>query len=151
MGVWVEFVMACELKKDIPQQVIDVLTCIDDPSRIELCKDLDIPLHPFFQEEDWPTIFLTDCAYFPGDINYTFRYDDDSKAYHLTLHFKVKGNFYVNGFLHWLSPYSDTQGFVGYTRTNETPEISLILFEKDKAYLAEVTSTERVEISERML
>lgn len=45
------------------------------------------------------------------------------------------GEDLIKAFLDWLAPYSKTQGFVGYTRCDETPDsINLIHFEGEFVY-----------------
>ncbi len=45
------------------------------------------------------------------------------------------GGEVIEWFLHWLAPYSETEGFVGYTRCDEVPErVDLIYFESGEVY-----------------
>src|SRR6266581_3359389 len=148
MGVWTEAVITCELKNDVPQQVINVLNYLINP--VEDLATREIPSHPFFQRPDWHMTLAMDCAYFPGDTIGVLKRDEYSSAYHLTIRCKVKYGGLVTGLLHWLAPYMATQGFLGYRREDENDEITLLYRINDKAFFAKVPSLQRTEITEDM-
>jgi hypothetical protein len=148
MGLWTEAVITCELKPDVPPQVIRILNYlinpIEDPSRI------DTPAHPFFKQAQWFATLAMDGAYFPGETVSVFRPPDHSDTYHLTLRCKVKYGDLLTALLHWLAPYVATQGFLGYRRPDEYDEITLIYARNNNAFYAKVPSLQQTEITEEM-
>lgn len=110
MGKYYEFVMACELKKDLPQEVIDTLNYMLASGETDL---VDFPDHPLFEIEDeyeWNGMLVTKSYYYPGETRTSFSYDDIAQTYYLTIRTHVKGNSNreIQKFLHWIAPYSQT-------------------------------------------
>jgi hypothetical protein len=141
MGFYQELVLTCNLKEDCPQQVIDILNYMlqTEKSSTHDTDNPNAPDHYFFEinNDEWKW-FLNDTYYFPGEPFAKLTHVQ-SGFYQLTLRTMIKyGDEMVAAFLHWLVPYSYTEGFVGYTRTDETPEIDLIYFEEGTAYYQEV-------------
>lgn len=71
MGVWDELVLACDLKKDAPQQVIDILKYLIhtpfDPETQEFGK-IETPNHRFFDPVNiWQALLHGETVYFPGE------------------------------------------------------------------------------------
>jgi hypothetical protein len=102
MGTWQELNIACELKKDVPQEVIDVLNCLATAHRYEDCRHFSSLAHPLFHEEDWAILFFTGCAYFPGATDFTFYFDQHSQTHQLMIRATPKYGG-INLFLHWLA------------------------------------------------
>lgn len=116
MGMYTELVLAAELKRDVPQQVIDTLAYMVGQSSDPFTP----PLHPLFSAGRWPHMLTCDSYYFAGDSHSTFRFDETSIAWVLT----VRSNFKnyddeVDLFLDWLRPYVEDRGFLGYHRYEE--------------------------------
>src|SRR5262245_8691747 len=117
MAIYQELVLACNLKKDVPQQVIDILNYM-------------IALYLDFKTGQSYHIPAPDL---PGDPFTKLRFDDAQFAqyYKFTTRAMMKsGDWEFALFLLWLVPYSETEGFVGYTRDDENEQaIDLIYFE----------------------
>jgi hypothetical protein len=164
MSSFIEFVFACELKQDIPEQVIDVLHYMTGQDYSKLDKH---PNHPLFQVVLGFEVLRGDSvAYFAGDANISFRYDTISKTYKLTVrnYFKAMGSQgELQKFLDWIAPYSQTGSayddeysqspaeltFVGYMRHEESLHPILIYFEDGRVFLSRNLSPrlERLEIT----
>jgi hypothetical protein len=138
LGTWYELVVACDLRNDVPQQVVDILNYLISPPFNEKTREPEpflTPEHQFFTRYQWHTLLLIDCYYFPGDPFGSLTLDEYAKFYKFTARAKHRYHDLIASFLHWLAPYCRTQGFVGYTRCDETPEnIDLIYIEHDHAY-----------------
>jgi hypothetical protein len=138
MGAYYELVLACDLKQDIPQQVIDILSYICDAlASGERSESLVKPDHWFFKQANWSEITGVDTMYLPGDIFAQLTWAEFNQFYRFTIRTTVKhaGEWLIAAFVHWLAPYSETQGFVGYTRGDESPDVTdLIYFENGDVY-----------------
>ncbi len=147
MGIWTEAVIACELKRDTPPQVIDVLRYMNNPIN---GGHFDTPQHPFFRLSNWFTTLAMDCAYFPGEPVFILEPNEYTHTYHLTLRCKVKYGELVSGLIHWLAPYIATQGILGYRREDEVEEITLISANEGSAYYATVPSLHWSQVTSEM-
>ncbi|MBX3066612.1 MAG: hypothetical protein KF726_26770 [Anaerolineae bacterium] len=139
MAPWFELMLAINLKEDIPQNVIAILKVLAAPPMSDALnstppsnyESIKTPKHHFFLEYGWEwfTFLRTDTYYFPGDSFGKLTYDEQ-KFYKFTARAMVRSHgSLLASFLHWIAPYSQTQGFVGYTRCDESSYISLIYFE----------------------
>ena len=132
MGMYTELVMACKLKKDAPEDVVETLKYMVGDSEYPAV----IPTHDLFKTDRWKFMLRCDSYYFDGDTNSTFRYDDIRKSYVLTIRCNLK-NYCdeIEEFLNWIIPYSNTNGFVGYSRYEESETPTLIYFNEGKVEL----------------
>lgn len=80
MALWTEAVITCELKSDVPPQVIRILNYLMNP--IEDPSLIDTPTHPFFKQAQWFATLAMDCAYFPGEPVSVFRPPEHADTYH---------------------------------------------------------------------
>ncbi len=143
MGFHQELVLACDLKEDCPQEIIDILNYIFHPEHLVIDKKDDtnapkIPQHDFFQfnDNEWKW-FYNDSYAFSGEAFARLTYDNYG-YYKLTLRTMLKyGSDIVAAFLNWIAPHSRSEGFVGYTRSDEDPEVNLIYFEDGAAWYKE--------------
>lgn len=129
MGMYTEFVCAIELKKDTPQDVINIL---DNMTEGEDNYDFK-PNHPFFECDRWRWLFTMDSYYFSGRTNTKFEYDDISKTHYLTIRSNLKNyDDEINKFLNWIKPYIEMHGeddeFLGYSRYEECCDPLLIYY-----------------------
>jgi len=137
MAPWEELILTCNLKGDVPNQVIDTLNYLIAVPVFDFAslkfEPYPTPDHHFFHDNDyhWQDLFGGATSYFPGEP--FVRFSDDR---YLTMRTLVRsGDMLVRGFLDWLAPYSETEGIVGYTRCDETPDSAdLIWFEKGTVY-----------------
>lgn len=131
MGMYTELVMAVQLKKNTPEDVIETLKY--------MVGDIDylatVPIHDLFETARWRSMLRSNSYYFDGDTLSTMRYDDISRAYHLTIRCNLKNyDSEIEKFLDWIAPYSCTTGFVGYGRYEEAESPTLIYFDKGAVY-----------------
>lgn len=57
MSVDTEFVLACNLKDDVPEEVLYLLRFLcGGPQRPPRPTDEDLPAHPFFRTERWEEV-----------------------------------------------------------------------------------------------
>jgi hypothetical protein len=134
---WNELVLACDLKTDVPQIAIDVLDFLVKPPSDTPTQAISPPDHHFFTFEAWPWLLDGRTNYFPGDSFALLRSDEkEPHTFRFTARTMVRGGEeMIAAFLHWLAPYCETQGFVGYTRCDETSDwIDLIYFDNGDAY-----------------
>ena len=86
MGMYTELVMACELKEDVPEEVIETLKY--------MANDIDylatVPVHPLFETDRWKWMLRSDSYYFDGKTHSAFDYDDISKSYYITVRCNLK-------------------------------------------------------------
>src|SRR5215213_9531831 len=141
MAPWEELFIACDLIKNTPEHVIDILTYLissnldDAPDSLELPP---LPDHYFFHNTDyhWQDLLGDATTYFHGEPFVRFTRHGPLSNIHLTMRTMIRGgDNLVKGFLDWLAPYSRTQGVVGFTRCDESRDyIYLIRFEERIVY-----------------
>jgi hypothetical protein len=132
MGMYTELVLAVELDRDTPKDVIDILEymCGMRGGIPEVLPD-----HPLFKAPRWAMLLCCDSAYFAGDTNSYIKRDDfDSElkcSYYLTIRSNLKNYDYeIELFLDWLSQYVryPLNECVGYYRYEEFKHPMLIYF-----------------------
>lgn len=127
MGMYTELVVGIQLKQDAPEDVVETLKYM--AGDIEYLAT--VPIHSLFQTSRWKHMFRSSSYYFDGDTRSTMRYDDISKAYHLTIRCDLKNyDSEIEEFLDWIAPYSCTEGFVGYYRYEEAENPTLVYFDE---------------------
>ena len=145
MGMYTELVLACELKRDVPQEVLDVLRfmCVWQGGSRQPPEHL--PDHPLFRMSHWEYVLRSGSFYFPGETNSTLRVFEPTNTWYLTARSNLKNyGSEIEYFLQWLAPYSETEGFVGYYRYEESPHPSLIYFAEGKAARQHITGEGQV-------
>ncbi len=145
MGAYTELVLSCDLKGDMPPEAINTmkwwfrevdktLSPLIDLTHDPIVASLDYGIletgYPVFNEERQ---FSLDASY--------------SDIYALNVFTGLKNSGELERFLYWLAPYSETQGFVGYEKCEVGEDPKIIYFFAGKAYLAEVNSQNRVEVT----
>lgn len=126
MGMYTELVFASRLKRNTPQDVVDILRAMTEEEGYEL---LNIPGDNFFKCDRWRWLFTCDSYYFDGETNTIFTYDDILKTYILTIRSNLKNyNLEIQKFLKWIKPYLDKyeDDFLGYYRYEEDESPTLI-------------------------
>lgn len=125
MSCYITFIMGCELKKNIPQRVVDTLEYMTNPDKDANNK---YPDHPVFETDDW--------EYMLGKSELT--YNETSQTYHLKINNSIKDDIeQIEKFLHWIAPYSKSKGVVGFVQPDYYRIPARILFEKGLAYTIE--------------
>src|SRR5215475_970425 len=139
MGMYTELVLACKLKRDVPQEVLNLLRflCggVERPPRP---ADEDLPEHPLFQSERWEGVLNAGSFYFPGEPYSNLRVPSDSAYLTVRSNLKNYGSE-IEYFVQWVASYTESEGFVGYYRYEESPRPTLIFFHHGKARIETVS------------
>ncbi len=130
MGMYTEFHFNVKLKKDVPQEVIDILNYMLNEGTKE---PLPEPDHPLFETCRWRIMLNMDSYYFAADTNSTLRYDDIGRCYYLNIRCNLKnyGNE-IEKFINWIMPYirAFKGDFLGFYRYEETEQPTLIFMKE---------------------
>lgn len=125
MGMYTELHYNVELVRDVPEEVIEVLTHMVS-GRSKIVKGLE---HPFFSCARWDWMLNSDSYYFNSDTISTLRYDAIGECWYLN----IKCNFKnytgeLKEFLAWIDPYvqAQTGEFLGFSRYEEENEPMLV-------------------------
>ncbi len=131
MGTFTELVMAVEFDKDTDKKIIDVLRHMTREKADDIKEFEVVPDYEFFKTVSWwEDIFKGHSYYIVGDTYFSFRYDNISDAYYLTVRCQVKNNnTEIGKLLEWIAPYSAKNGFIGYFRHEEANAPTLIYFD----------------------
>jgi hypothetical protein len=149
--------VACDLKENTPQQVVDILSHMVGLQRIEFKV---LPSHRFFEDEYWETLLNdTQLLRFPGEggaaLRRVSRYDrpmsgGGDPVFFYTFSFRCEDrddgitNFLI--FLDWLAPNSQTQGFVGYWQYEYDEHPQLLYVQGDSLLFPRIMSRQRLSI-----
>lgn len=128
MGMYTALHFAAELKKDTPEEVIGVLKLMAE-AKVPFSDPENLPDHEFFRTERWRRLFTMDSYYHRADTHCSFRFDDISQAYYLTVTSNIKNyDSEIEKFINWIEPYLEASegDFLGYSRYEETEQPTLI-------------------------
>lgn len=130
MGMYTEFHFNSCLKKDTPEEVINVLNYMLWVNE----EKPKLPKHELFETDRWQVMLKSDSYYFDADTCSILRYDDIGKEYFLCIRSNLKN--YCNEirkFLDWIHPYLDKLDgdFLGFYRYEETEYPTLIWYRND--------------------
>lgn len=127
MGMYTQLQLAIDLKFDTPKAVTDILQAMITMD-LGWHKGWELPDHPFFNTDRWSWCLQSGGSYyFDGGTHREFRYDRIAECYKLTLLTNIKNyNSEWQHFLHWLQPYIDTEGFIGFLWYEEWERPKLI-------------------------
>jgi hypothetical protein len=123
--MYTEFFFRVELKKDVPEYVVEVLEWMCE-------RDVDepppIPDHEFFKCPRWTMLFTCGSAYFPDSGLHKFRDSFWSGQQALFVHSSLKNyDGEIEKFCGWIDPYVDAPKgeFLGYSlyEEDDTPEL----------------------------
>jgi len=124
MGVYTEIYVNVDLKKDTPEEVIEVLSAMCFPDCLQN-KLEGFPVR-------WAYLFGNGSYYTPNTSARYLRYDDISKQYSLLGKGDIK-NYQgeIEEFFEWLMPYIDSSegDFIGYSRYEED-DVPTLYFKK---------------------
>lgn len=159
--MYTEFVFATELKKDTPENVINILKYLTDEPEYDTEYAGELPEHPFFKTDRWKWIFKCDSYYFPGISMCQFVHDEFFPGtYYLTSRSNLKNyDNEIGKFLHWIKPYCDgSHGFMGYKMYEEFDEPTLIYYDnmdtfynEDETAVTALTPEEDMRITNNIL
>ena len=128
MGMYTELNIGLELKKDTPDEVINIIEyMISD-------KEQDRPTtpnHPLFSTNRWDVMLTCGSYYFNAKPVHRFEYDEIGRCWFLTNVSNLKNyNSEIEKFLDWISPYINDDGFFGYMRYEEDAMPTLLINDK---------------------
>ena len=130
MGMYTELDFNSELKKDVPEEVLNVLRVMLG----ELDLNIPLPTHPLFLCSRWTFMLTCNSYYFDSNTSSTLRWDDISDAYFIHIRSNLKNYEYeIEKFVDWITPYLNRfdGDFLGFTRYEET-EIPTLIFHPNK-------------------
>ncbi len=117
MGTYTELNIGIELKKDIPNSIIEVLKIMTSLDDIDITE---VPDHPLFKTESWERMLMCESYYFDAKSVLRFEYDAISKTHFLTVICNLKNyDNEIQKFLDWICPYINTQDYIGHIRQEE--------------------------------
>lgn len=145
MGMYTELVLAIELKKDTPENVLDIVQYLAAEWDGEAPP---VPDHQFFSNDFWEAMLTSDSNYLVGEPDIVFirsKPTFSGKYSSLTVRSQVRSNEPVDDFLDWIAPYceegsysQDGFTFAGYLRYEASYIPQLIYFKEGVAYLADI-------------
>jgi enamine deaminase RidA (YjgF/YER057c/UK114 family) len=147
MSTHFDLFIACDLKLDTPQQVIDTLKYM---TRSEDYTFENPPSHPFFEYEGWENRLTGNMYRFPGEsfatLRSAYRYSlptikGSGDVYFYTYSFRLETLddsliVYIE-FLSWLALYSETSGYIGYWISDGIRDLTPIYFRNGKVHFSE--------------
>lgn len=119
MGMYTEFVLGVNLKRDTPDEIIDILRYMTEGEFED--PEPEASDHLLFKTERWRYMLQCDSAYFGGlSISKLQRPEHATDDWHLSIRSNLKNyDNEIELFLNWISPYVVTNGFIGYMRHEE--------------------------------
>jgi Uma2 family endonuclease len=145
MGMYTELVLAIELKKDTPENVLDIVQYLAAEWDGEAPP---VPEHQFFRNDYWEAMLTSDSNYLVGEPNIVFIRNKPTfsgKYSSLTVRSQVRSNEPVDDFLDWIAPYceegsysQDGFTFAGFLHYEASYIPQLIYFKEGIAYLADI-------------
>lgn len=134
MGMYTEFHFNCELKSDVPNEVIEVLQYMLRDNNDAMCPPL--PSHPLFKTARWDWMLRSDSYYFPADTHSTLRWDEN-ECWYLCIRCNLKNySGEIEHFVDWIMPYIDEVDgeLLGFSRyeNNQKPELIYYRHLEDK-------------------
>lgn len=128
MGMYTEFHFNVELKKDVPQEVVEVLKFMLG----DIVVEPKLPTHPLFETDRWRVMLGMDSYCFHADTHSTLRLEDIGNCYYLCIRCNLKNyNDEIEKFISWITPYLEQfpGDFLGFSRYEETEQPTLIFME----------------------
>lgn len=127
MGMYTELHFNCELKKELPSLVTNILQyMVGENDHRPLPPD-----HPLFQASRWAYMLRMDSFYFNADTHSTLRFCEISNAFYLCIRCNLKNyDSEIEHFLHWIHPFlnSSLNSFLGFLRYEEDDIPTLLFF-----------------------
>ena len=123
MGMYTEVNLGLCFKKSTPNEVIDIMQCLLGDKE----WDKELPKHKLFKCDRFKIVLVCDSAYFDGITDSKMEFDNIDGCYHLNVRSSLKnyGNE-IENFIDYISPYIETDGFIGYIRYEESEHPTLI-------------------------
>ncbi len=145
MSVLYELFLACELKEDIPKQVIDVIAYLLSIDKRSFEPDpplpYPIPDHFFFTLDRWTLVLAEKAPAFAGEGLGKLTFAESKNTYALTIRAEIRNGIeLLASFVHWLTPYIETTGFLGYLVGDATFRVTLF-FARDEKLIGNVINS----------
>jgi len=134
MGMYTELHLNVKLKRETPQDVINILKyMVHDKKALLDISDI-LPKHELFiKETRWNFMLVCDSYCFPADTHSTIRFDDIGDRYYLCVRCNFKNyEDEISKFIDWITPYvePDYTSFSGFYRYEENDNPTLIYIPK---------------------
>ena len=131
MGMYTELVMACELPKDTPEKIINIIKYM--LGEIDECPNIIEERDPLFNTTRWRCMLRSSSySFIKSRATSSLWYDGIAKQYILSIWCNLKNyDEEVDKFLNWIINYTTSYGFVGYKRYEEFDNPTLIYFENN--------------------
>ena len=128
MGMYTEIYVKAVLKKDVDDNVVNIIKYMMGIDDVEL-EDLTIPSHSLFKTDRWGSMLRSSSYYHMPYTVKLFEYNDISENYYLVVRsdFKNYGGE-IGKFFDWITPYIEKCGdktFIGYCLYEEYDEPKL--------------------------
>ena len=120
MGMYTELHFNVELKRNVPQDIIQLLEYMVNGG--DEWKH-SLPDHELFKSDRWNYMLRCDSYYFSADTHSTIRLDSIAKSYFLCIRCNLKNyEDEIESFIDWVMPYIDAYpgDFLGFSRYEET-------------------------------
>ena len=123
MGMYTEINLGLCFKKNTLDEIINTIWCLLGEK--EWGKEF--PNHNFFKCDRFKMVLGCDSAYFDGITDSKMEFNNIDGCYHLNVRSNLKnyGNE-IENFIDYISPYIETDGFIGYMRYEECDNPTLI-------------------------
>jgi len=141
---YTEIVIICELINPLPDQIIKTLRWLCGETENGPVDNTDEDTKYFW--EGLLAASHEDC--FPVSGRPTLYFSELFQTYHLFARTVIKNHVYEGQrFLHWIAPYTLTEGFVGYMRNEGFDIPTLIYIKNNKGYLVDISEQQWQEIT----
>ena len=134
MGMYTEMIFGAKLKKNVPNNIIEIIQLLVDGKESEIKEK---PTHPFFETERQWLLASGGSYYFAGAMRPEFKNDKVDKQWSLFARTNIKnyGNE-IEKFIDWIKPYCE-QG------SGSNDMIAVVIYEEEETptiyYLNAVT------------
>jgi hypothetical protein len=122
MGMYTELNIGVAFKEDTPKEIIDAVKYL-------LCKTKEKPCieHKLFSCTRHKMVLTCDSFAFDSISDSKMEYNHIDGQYHLNVRSNLKNyDSEIENFLDFISPYVETDGFIGYYRYEESENPTLI-------------------------
>lgn len=137
MGMYTEFNIGIAFKKNTPDNIIKILEYLLCGGRVGyeqeeyilgiITRERELAEHEFFKCDNWDIVLAGYSAYFDGITVSKMELDEMQRKYHLNVRSSIKNyEQEIEKFMDLISPYIDTEGFLGYMRYEECDDPTLI-------------------------
>ena len=151
MSSYFDGFFACDLKADVPQQVIETLQYM---TRTEEYTFTNVPDDKFFKDADWkdflrpPQDYRVAPGWIGSELNKMTRYISGTEtedyytiSFRRSMHDDHEWGVLWWDFLFWIVQHSDMNGYVGYYREKYAQHPTLIYFQDGNVHWLRISET----------